>query len=96
MKELINQIFEIEQKSKELGTDKLDRNIRKIYSILENEGYSIENPLGRKYSIQDTFIDANFIAESGTNSITKVMKPAIFKKQNDQVELIQKAIVVVG
>jgi hypothetical protein len=96
MKELINQIFEIEQKSKDMGTDKLDRNIRKIYSILDDEGYAIENPIGKKYSIQDTYIEANFIDETGQNIVSKVMKPAIFKKTNDQVELIQKAIVVVG
>lgn len=96
MKEIINQIFEIEQKSKEIGTDKLDRNLKKIISLLEEKGYSIENPIGKNYQIQDTTIEANFIDENGKNKISKVLKPTIFIKQGDQLELIQKAIVVVS
>lgn len=96
MKEIINQLFEIEQKLKENGIDKIDRNLRKLFSLIEDEGYSIENPMGKKYQLQDTTIEANFIDEHGQNIISKVLKPAIFRKHGNQIELIQKAIVVVS
>lgn len=96
MIEIINQFFEIEQKAKEMNIDKFDRNLRKLYHLLESEGYAIENPIGKSYNLNDTYIEANFIDNTGSNKITKVLKPAIFKKRNDQLELIQKAIVVIG
>ena len=96
MKEFINQIFEIELKAKELGTDKLDRNIRKLKQLMEEEGYTYDVPLDKKYQLSDTTIEANFIEPQGQNLIKKVLKPAIFFKRESGLELIQKAIVVVG
>jgi hypothetical protein len=96
MKDIITQIFEIENKIKveEMGLYK--RNFQRIYHELEQIGYTIVNPIGQQYDERDSSIEANILQEGHTNlKITKVLKPTIYKQNDISKELIQKAIVIV-
>ncbi|QPH38078.1 hypothetical protein [Pedobacter endophyticus] len=95
MKDIITQIFEIENKIKPEDIAQFKRNFQRIYHELEQEGYTIINPLGQIYDERDVSIEAN-IADNGVK-ITKVLKPAVYKMESDGSNtLIQKAVVIVG
>lgn len=98
MKDIITQVFEIENKIKAEDLPQFKRNFQRIYHELEQEGYLVINPLGQVYDERDVSIEAN-IADSGVKNlrITKVLKPTIYKKNSDGGnELIQKAVVIVA
>lgn len=97
MKEILNQIFEIEQKVGNQQITNLDRNIRRLYHEFENEGFVLKNPIGEKFSELRTDMDATIMGELKNKLIvTKVLKPIIYQKQNEELILIQKAVVIVG
>ncbi|WP_430905814.1 hypothetical protein [Maribacter sp. 2-571] len=97
MKEVINQVFEIEQKAAAQKAGLFDRNLRRLYHEFEREGYVVKDPLGEKFSEQRTDIDATIMGElNGNLKITKVLKPIIFKKEHDSMLLVQKGVVLVG
>lgn len=96
MIDLINQIFEIDQKSKKNGYAAIDRNVNRVFNHLEGLGYEIENPQGKVYKITDTAIEANISEQlSNTPTITKVIKPIIYITENGTKKLLQKGIVFV-
>jgi predicted phage tail protein len=94
MNVIINQLFEIEKKALEQNIDGFDRNLKRIYHELEEKGYKIVNPLGTNYDERDSSIDAN-ILNANSKKITKVIRPAIYKTENDTFQLVQKAVVIV-
>jgi len=94
MNTIINQLFEIEKKALEQNIDGFDRNLKRIYHELEEKGYKIVNPLGTNYDERDSSIDAN-ILNANSKKITKVIRPTIYKTENDTFQLIQKAVVIV-
>lgn len=97
METIINQIFEISQKSENSSEINLSRNLKRIYSELEEMGYQIINPMGRAYRETDSDIEANIAGNVSRNSkIEKVLKPIIYKNENGNNVLIQKGIVIVG
>ncbi len=96
MKEILNQIYEIEIKSIKREVSFFERNIRRVYYEIEQLGYVLKNPLGEKYSIERTDIEANLMKEFYEGMrVSKVLKPIIYKKENDQMILVQKGIVIV-
>lgn len=97
METIINQIFEISQKSENNTEINLSRNIKRIYSELEEMGYQIINPIGRPYRETDSDIEANIAGGiSRKSKVEKVLKPIIYKNENGSNVLIQKGIVIVG
>lgn len=94
MKNIINQLFEIEKKTAEHDFDALDRNMKRIYHELEELGYKIINPMGTAYDERDASIEASILNPKSTK-ITKVLKPVIYKMENDSYTLLQKGIVIV-
>jgi len=95
MKNIINQIFEIESKLNASEKTTLQRNFERIYYELEQEGYKIINPIGHRYDERDLSIEANLLTEGGNQKIVKVLKPAIYHNVDGINTLIQKAIVIV-
>lgn len=96
MLEIINQFFSIEVKSKKENLSIFDRNMDRIYHEFETLGYNIINPLGQQYRNEMTDIEANITGEISANmKIIKVLKPIVYKIENDQNTLIQKGIVIV-
>ncbi|PJJ10133.1 hypothetical protein CLU83_3524 [Flavobacterium sp. 1] len=94
MNAIINQLFEIEKKALEQNIDGFERNLKRIYHELEEKGYKIVNPLGTNYDERDSSIEAN-ILNSNSKKITKVIRPTIYKSENNTFQLIQKAVVIV-
>jgi hypothetical protein len=50
--------------------------------------------LGTNYDERDSSIEAN-ILNSNSKKITKVIRPTIYKTENNTFQLIQKAVVIV-
>ena len=94
MENIINQLFEIEKKASEQDLDIFERNLRRIFHELEEMGYKIVNPIGNIYDERDTSIEAN-ILNATSSKITKVLKPVIYKVENDVSRLLQKGVVIV-
>jgi uncharacterized protein YajQ (UPF0234 family) len=94
MEAIINQLFEIEKKATEQNLDIFERNLNRIQHELEELGYKIINPIGNQYDERDASIEAN-ILNPNAKKITKVLKPVIYKMQNDNYILLQKGIVIV-
>ncbi len=94
MVNLINQIFEIERKSIENDIDLFERNFKRIAHEFEELGYFIENPLHKKFDERDTSIEAKIMSENAS-VITKVLKPIIYQKEENNPILLQKGIVIV-
>ena len=94
MNNIINQLFEIDKKSTEQNIDIFDRNLKRIFHELEEMGFKIINPLGTIYDERDASIEAN-ILNPNAKTITKVLKPVIFKAENGNYTLCQKGVVIV-
>lgn len=91
---IINQIFEIEKKSKEQHLEIFERNFDRIYHELQEMGYIVENPVGKTYDERDASLEVNLVGNSSIPIITKVLKPIIFEKDGDNLSLLQKGIVI--
>jgi len=93
----INQLTEIRQKiASENLEKKFERNFNRMFSILEEEGFICRYPLGEKYDETCTDCDASIVGkETGNMHITQVIKPVIYKKCDDGIMLVQKAVVIV-
>lgn len=94
MLNIINQLFEIEKKSGEQKIDLFERNFDRIHHELEEMGFVISNPIGKSYDFRDTSLDANLVGDSSNPVITKVLKPAVFQKDGNEMVLLQKGIVI--
>ena len=94
MQNIINQVFEIKNKTEKQGVDVISRNLKRLYDEFETMGYKIIDPIGKVYDERDTSITANIINDNATH-ISKVLKPIIFEFDGEQYKLIQKGIVIV-
>ncbi len=96
MKEILNQLYEIEQKSIKNKITLFDRNLKRLFFEIEEQGFFIKNPIGEKFSELRTDIDATLMNNLESKSkITKVLKPIIYKKEGDEVIIIQKGVAIV-
>lgn len=91
---IINQIYEIQRKSTENDFLVLERNIKRILHELDGMGYSILIPLNETYNEGRTDIEARLI-DAKASKITEVIKPIIYQKNDNQLILLQKGIVIV-
>lgn len=94
MKEIINQIYEIQRKATDNNLNLFDRNFERLNFEFENMGFHIMIPLNQSFDDSDISIEATVVSQN-LNIITKVIKPTIYKKDNDNFTLIQKGIVIV-
>ena len=96
MKEVLNQLFEMEQKGTKNNISLFERNIRRMFHEIEALGYFIKNPQGEKFSEERTDIDATVMgAINSKMKITKVLKPIIYQREQEQAIIIQKGVVIV-
>ena len=97
MLHIINQIFEI--KNKINGFDNaaaFERNFNRLDAIFEEDGYIIQDPTNENYEPSRTDCEANIVGNASSKmKITKTLKPIIYKKLEGNVQLQQKAIVIV-
>ena len=94
MLQIINQIFEIEKKSKEQNTTTFERNIERLYHEFAQMGYTIINPIGSVYDPRDTSVEYNLIGNPENAVVTKVLKPIIYLEDENQKKIVQKGIVI--
>jgi hypothetical protein len=94
MKEIINQLFEIEKKVSDHNLDMLERNLTRIFHQLEEMGYQVVNPIGKRYDERDASVEAN-ILNPNAETITRVLKPVIYTTENGNYTLLQKGVVIV-
>jgi len=93
--QIINQLFEIDKKtSNKEELTSINRNVERIYTVLETMHIGIINPIGQQYSDTRTDCEAT-ILQGGNMQIIEVLKPIIYYIGNDVQQLIQKAIVIV-
>jgi hypothetical protein len=98
MIQILNQVFEIQHKINQLNiTDKFSRNMTRLISICEENGYTMQDPLGEKYNESRTDIEANISGNLTNNMIiSQVIKPIIYQIGNEgEKTLVQKGIVIV-
>ena len=94
MLNIINQLFEIEKKSKDQKIEIFERNFDRIHHELEEMGFVINNPIGKIYDFRDTSLEANLVGNSNNPIITKVLKPAVFQKDGNEMLLLQRGVVI--
>ncbi|MBL7800802.1 MAG: hypothetical protein JNL95_08740 [Chitinophagales bacterium] len=94
---IINQVFEIQTKLNDLSeTTPFERNLNRLFAIFEEEGYVVKNPIHEPYQESRTDCEASIVGNINSKmKITKVLKPIIYQKIGAQMQLVQKAIVIV-
>jgi hypothetical protein len=95
--QIINQFFEIQQKIKKLSdASSFERNFNKLNTLLEEEGFIIQDPTNEPYLSTRTDCEASITSNAFHKmTITKTLKPIIYKKIDGNLQLLQKAIVIV-
>lgn len=97
MDNIINQLFEMQQKCEAKNEQFLNRNFERLQFELESMGYKIINPLGRDFTETDLELEATIVNNDANQpKVIKVMKPIIYATQSSTLQLIQKAVVLVG
>ncbi|PZP42235.1 MAG: hypothetical protein DI598_17165 [Pseudopedobacter saltans] len=94
---LLNQIFELKSKiDQEKLTEKFERNFQRLFSLLEEDGLYLKDPIGEPYSDSRTDVEASIVGEESSKmKITKVIKPIVYKKEGQSPVLLQKGVVIV-
>lgn len=93
--DLLNQVFEISKKSKQLSIDKFDRNIERISWLLEQEGYTFKDPTGEEYNETRMDCQATILKADEPYTISETIKPIIFENKEGVLTIIQQARVVI-
>ncbi|MFT3980820.1 MAG: hypothetical protein QM687_10155 [Ferruginibacter sp.] len=94
---IINQVFELQQKVNTLQeAPGFERNFSRLFNVMEEEGFLVQNPLNEAYTESRTDCEASIVGEPASKMIiTKVLKPVIYHKAEGQLRLVQKAVVIV-
>jgi hypothetical protein len=95
--QIINQVFEIQNKLNDLKeAPSFERNMNRLFAIFEDEGFVVKNPINELYQESRTDCEASIVGNTSSKmKITKVLKPIIYQKNGEQIQLVQKAIVIV-
>jgi hypothetical protein len=97
MLQIINQIFEIKNKINGMGeAAAFERNINRLYAIFEDDGYIIQDPTNETYEPSRADCEASIVGNASSKmKITRTLKPIIYQKLQGNVQLQQKAVVIV-
>lgn len=87
-------MYEIQRKANEHQLNIFERNFERLFFEFEKLGYRIEIPIHQPFHDEDLSIQATIVSQQ-LNLITKVIKPTIYKLENDEFTLLQKGIVIV-
>lgn len=94
--ELLNQLFEIEKKSRQNGFDRINRNLERMKWLLEQEGFTCKDPTGEQYNETRMDCQATILKDSEPYTITDTIKPVIFFTSDDQSTIVQQARVIIN
>ena len=86
----------MQAKLKEAGSmHHLERNFNRLFNLLEEDGFMIQDPTGEAYSETRTDCEASISGRmSSKMKITRTIKPIIYQKKDGSVQLVQKAVVI--
>ena len=95
--QILNQLYEIQHKIDDLKiTANFERNFNRIYSLFKDEGYMIQDPTNEVYNESRTDCEASIIGDpSQRMKISKTIKPIIYRSVDGNIQLVQKAVVLV-
>ena len=93
--ELLNQLFEVNKKQKQLLNDKLDHNLERMRWLFEQEGYTYKDPTGEMYTETRMDCQSTIIKEEEPFTITDTIKPIILQNIDGIITIIQQARVVI-
>lgn len=97
LKEIINQVFDIEKKIADADIEKtVSRSIRRIKKEFQGLGLEYHNPVGEVFD--DTRLDCEAMINTSDLDhmvISEVIKPIIYHKDKERMLLIQRALVVI-
>ena len=72
-----------------------ERNFSRLFNIFEEDGYIIQDPTGEAYTDTRTDCEASISGRMGSKMrITRTIKPIIYQKREEGVQLLQKAVVI--
>lgn len=94
---VINQLFDMQTKLKDAGqAAPFERNFARLFTIFEEDGYLIQDPTGEAYTESRTDCEASITGRLDNKlKITRTLKPIIYQKKEDSIQLLQKAVVIV-
>lgn len=76
--------------------ESFERNFNRLFAVFEEDGFIVQNPTNEAYSDSCTDCEASIAGSlSSKMKITKTLKPIIYRKDNANVQLLQKAVVIV-
>jgi hypothetical protein len=93
---IINQLFEMQAKIKEAGSaSHFERNFSRLFNLFEEEGFIIQDPTGEFYTDTRTDCEASISGRIGsTMKITRTIKPVIYQRKENNLQLVQKGVVI--
>lgn len=93
---IINQLFEMQAKIKDAGLSaSFERNFNRLFSMFEEDGFIIQDPTGEAYTESRTDCEASISGKmSEKMKITRTLKPVIYQKKEEGIQLLQKAVVI--
>ena len=94
--ELLNQLFEIEKKTRQHAFDRIDRNIDRLKWLLDQAGYTYKDPTGETYDETRTDCQATILSETEPQTIRDTVKPVIYQTTDGTTAIIQQARVIIN
>ncbi len=93
----INTLFDLQNQMASNGHEQqYTRVLDKLTDLFSDSGWHTQNPIDSKYIETRTDIEATIVGKIGdTLKITQVLKPIIYYKDENGMQLIQKGIVIV-
>ncbi len=94
---IINQVFEMQAKIKDCGlAAQFERNFSRMFNLFEEEGYLMQDPTGEAYTEARTDCEASISGRlSSKMKITRTVKPIIYQRKDNNLQLLQKGVVIV-
>lgn len=86
----------MQAKLKEAGSAAtFERNFNRLFNIFEEDGYIIQDPTGDAYSETRTDCEVSISGRlSSKMKITRTIKPIIYRREDGNVRLVQKGVVI--
>lgn len=95
--QIINQLFDLQQKlaeAKQIGA--YERHFTRLFSLFEEDGFLVQDPTQESYNDSRTDCEASLVGNLTNNMIiSKTIKPIIYQKTDNAIQLLQKAVVIV-
>lgn len=95
---IANAQYELEKKlGQSVGMNIAMRQLGRIKNALESLGVIIQDPQGESYNETRTDLEASIEGQATENlKVLSVIKPILYVKQDQKLNLIQKGVVIVG